>query len=70
MMGMMSKALVDELIRDIVASVHDAWVNKAVCTCRVWLSLFDDVDIDVVKVVFAVFFVVKLWPWELRKVQN
>ena len=51
-MGSTYKALTDELRREMVDNTHYAWGKKSVWTLRLWLILFDYVEIDVVKVVF------------------
>ena len=49
----MPKARMDELSIKVAAHAHDAWVKKAVWTCMLGLILFDDVEVDVSKTVFA-----------------
>ena len=51
-MGSIPKALMDNLSSKVVYHAHDTWVKKALLTCRVRLILLDEIDIDVVKVVF------------------
>ena len=55
-MGSMSKVLVDELIIGVVDNSHDDWGKKAICTRRVWLTLLDKLEVDLVKIVFANYF--------------
>ena len=54
-MGIMSKSIMDELSSEAEADDHDAWSNKAVRNHRVWLVLFDNMEVDIVKVVFGSF---------------
>ena len=48
-----SELMMDELSRDIVAHDIDVWWEKVVWTIQIWLILFDNLDINVVKIVFA-----------------
>ena len=49
----MYKVLVEELSIEVAAHAHYAWVNKAVWASRVFLILIVDLNVDVVKIVFA-----------------
>ena len=55
-MGSMTKALVGEFIIEAADHSHDSWLKKAVFTCRVCFILLGDLKVDVVKIVFAIFF--------------
>ena len=46
-----SKALVDELIRDIVDHSLDTWWREAVWHIRVWFILIEGVYINAIRVV-------------------
>ena len=52
-MGSMSKYLMDELSRDIVAHDPDNWRKKVVWNFRVRLILFEDAQIYLAKVAFS-----------------
>ena len=49
----MYKVLVEELSIEVEAHAHYAWVNKVVWARRVWLILIVDLNVYVVKIVFA-----------------
>ena len=55
----MYKAIMDELIIEVATYSNDDWRKKMDWNRRVWLILFDEVKIDVVKIAFTNCFDVK-----------
>ena len=52
-MESMYKVMMDKLSREILACDNYSWVKNAVWTLNLPLIIFDDVEIDLVQVVFA-----------------
>ena len=55
LMGSIPKELADEFSIEVMAHAHYDLVKKVVWARRVWLIHIDDLKVDVVKIVLAIF---------------